>query len=181
MSDQSRFTTADAALERNPLTTPAMATRREPVKTQEPNHPGENPSARSSVGQLTRRVRGRGGRSARAEEERGHQQRRHRRAPTPGRHWPQRDSQQVGRKLAAAEDSEGAGGGHLGRRRGEEAGSAQIEDGECEKPPGIRAFLALREGREGEKQVGGKRQAMLCSLAAAAAARLLALADFVGF
>jgi len=93
----------------------------------------------------------------------------------------------VGRKLAAAEDSEGAGGGHLGRRRGEEAGSAQIEDGECEKPPGIRAFLALREGRRGEereremKQVGGKRQAMLCSLAAAAAARLLALADFVGF
>jgi len=37
------------------------------------------------------------------------------------------------------------------------------------------------ERREGEKQVGGKRQAMLCSLAAAAAARLLALVDFVGF
>jgi hypothetical protein len=80
----------------------------------------------------------------------------------------------VGRKLAAEEDLEEAGGGHLGRRRGEEAGSAQIEDGECEKPPGIRAFLALREGRRGEererlKQVGGKRQAMLCSLAAALA------------
>ena len=44
MSDQSRFTTADAALERNPLTTPAMAPKT-PVKTQETTRPGEKPSA----------------------------------------------------------------------------------------------------------------------------------------
>jgi hypothetical protein len=53
---------------------------------------------------------------------------------------------------------------------GREADNAQIEDGGWEeKPPGMRAFLALREGRRGIEQVGGKRQAGLCSLRAAAA------------
>lgn len=65
---------------------------------------------------------------------------------------------------------------------GREAGNAQIEDGGWEKPPGIRAFLALREGRRGERreieQVGGKEtsRCVRCGLRP-----LLAFGDFVGF
>lgn len=51
-----------------------------------------------------------------------------------------------------AEDLEDTEGGHLGKGGGREAGNAQIEDGGWEKPPGIRAFLALREERRGEER-----------------------------
>ncbi|BAS80742.1 Os02g0730450, partial [Oryza sativa Japonica Group] len=82
LSDHSRFITDDAALERNPLTTSAMA--KPPKKTHTHTHTSISKGAKKPTNpgrlqawSLTCGVRRRGGRSDGGEEERGQQQRRH--------------------------------------------------------------------------------------------------------
>ena len=139
----------------------AMATKHTRQIQHKQPPPGETREASEtrspSLGRsLTCGVRGRVGGSQRAKEERGHQQRPHRdgaRVPSLGRHWQrQQDNRQVG-EACCEERFRGHGRRPSGQGEGgREAGNAQIEDGEWEKPPGIRAFLELREGRRGEER-----------------------------
>lgn len=196
MRDQSRFTTADAALERTPLTTPAMATRN-PVRTQETTHsthpsPGRREPKRARARWASHSLAGYEDAEAGAHAPRRSAATSSAAAtgalPPFAAIGPQRDSRQVGlwgkarrrgrfRGSGRRRPSEGKGG------EAREQGALRSRTGSGRNQQEPELFLALREWRRGERrdrerleQVGGKRSLRLPLLA-----RLLALADFVGF